>query len=513
MGWNWSLSVLFGTLVIVTGPTVITPLVRRIRPNHNLQTLLEAEGVLIDPIGAITAIVALEFVIHPSEHSFFFSMFSALWRIGVGVVAGFVGGFAIALSLRPKKLIPEGIENIFALAAVLTLFHVSDLIQPDSGIAAVTVAGLVVGNTHKRVLRDLREFKEQLTVLLIAMLFVLLAADVRYEDMNNLGWSGLIATITLMLVIRPINIMVCTTGSGLNLRELTFLSWIAPRGIVAAAVASFFAVALNESGIGGGESLRALVFLVIAITVIVQGLSAGAVARLLRVRRVTNTGYAILGANELSRAVAGALKDRGEQVILLDSSVTACNEAEEEGFKVVFGNALEERTLQRARIEDMAGCIGLTPNEEVNLLFVTKAREQYKVPKRFAAIRQDKGHVTAEMVRNAGANVIFGAACDIDLWAIRLRRGIASVEQLLLNPIDNDQTQIPSTSIPAQFLVPMALYRDGKTYPVDDHTAFQRGDEVSFVVFLEKQDEARSWFDQNGWRPKTTNKEVNNRST
>jgi NhaP-type Na+/H+ or K+/H+ antiporter len=450
MDWEWNIAVLFGALVIVTGPTVITPLLRRVKLNQNLHTLLEAEGVLIDPIGAIIAIGVLEVVLHPSQQSFLFSIYGAFVRVGIGTLLGIAGGFVIVVFLKPRNLIPEGLENVFTLAAVLALFQLSDAIMPECGIAAVTIAGLVVGNFGRRILRDLREFKEQLTVLLIAMLFILLAADVRFEKISLLGWSGMITVIFLMIVVRPVSIFICTLGLKMKIRDLAFLSWLAPRGIVAAAIASFFVVALNKAGIPGGDSLRALVFLVIAITVTVQGLTAGMIAHLLGIRRETNSGYAILGANEVARTLALELKNHDERVILMDSNAAACNSAEGDGLKVIFGNAMDENILIRARVEEMAGCIGLTQNEELNLLFVNQVKEQFKVPKRFISISESEGHISIESMNEAGVSVLFGAPYDVELWAVRLRRKIASVERWIFEPQDESKDSIPISDIPLQ---------------------------------------------------------------
>jgi NhaP-type Na+/H+ or K+/H+ antiporter len=484
MDWDWNIALLFGTLVIVTGPTVITPLLRRIKLNQNLHTLLEGEGVLIDPIGAIIAIGVLEVVLQPSQHSFLFSIYGAFVRVGIGTLLGIAGGFIIVVFLRPRNLIPEGLENVFTLAAVLALFQISDVIMPESGIAAVTIAGLVVGNFGRRILRDLREFKEQLTVLLIAMLFILLAADIRFEKISLLGWSGVITVVFLMIVVRPISIFICTLGLKMKIRDLAFLSWLAPRGIVAAAIASFFAVALNKAGIPGGDSLRALVFLVIAITVTIQGLTAGMIAHLLGIRRETNSGYAILGANEVARALALELKNHDERVILMDSNAAACNLAEADGLKVIFGNAMDENVLTRARVEEMAGCIGLTQNEELNLLFVNHAKEQFKVPKRFISISESEGHLSIESMREAGVSVLFGTPYDIELWAVRLRRKIASVESWVFEPQDESKSTIPISEVPFQSLLPLIVIRKESTILADNIVEFQPHDQVSFVVLL-----------------------------
>lgn len=525
MAWNWNLAILFGVLVIVTGPTVVTPLLRRIKVNKNLETVLEAEGVLIDPIGAILAVVALEVVIHPTGESFASGLLDIVLRLGGGAIVGFGGGLMLALLLRPRWLIPDGLVNIFALSMVLALFHLSDAVLEESGIATVTVAGVVVGNVRTRVQGDLLEFKEQLTIMLIGLLFVLLAADVRFHEIQALGVPGLMTCIVLMLLVRPLNVAAGTVGSDFSLKEKAFLAWLAPRGIVAAAVASFFATALQNAGIEGGGTLRAMVFLVIAVTVLVEGALAGVVARLLGVRRQSNKGYAILGVNELSLALGRAMRDGDEEVLFLDSNPDASHAAEQGGFRVVFGNALEERTLLRAGIESLAGCIGLTPNEEVNYLFATRARKEYKVPRCYVALHLDEGHVTDDMILEAGSHVLFGAHWDTDLWAVRLRRGIAAVERWRLVKKNREEANDKSenggegaaegkgSSDPRtesggeesellgveNVLLPLVLYRGKETLPFDERIRIKDGDEVAFAVFEEQRAAALGWLDAGGW--------------
>ena len=498
LGWNWQLSILFGALVIVTGPTVISPIVRRIKLNRNLHTILEGEGVLIDPIGAIVAVVALEIVIHPSASSFLSGLFGILFKLGTGAVLGIVGGYLLALLLRPDRLIPEGLENVFTLAFILALFHLSNLMQPESGIAAVTAAGLIVGNIQTRALSDLKEFKEGLTVMLIGMLFVLLAADVRLSEIQILGQSGILVCLMLMFVIRPIGISLCTWGSALKTRERMFLAWLAPRGIVAAAVASFFAQRLDQSGIPGGAGIQAMVFLVIAITVVVQGLSGGLVARLLAVRRKANTGYAILGANELGRVLGRALREGEEEVLFLDSSADATRAAKENNFRVVFGNALEERTRQRAGLDAVAACIGMTQNEEVNLLFIRRVREEFKIPRLMAVL---EGHITEKIIREARATVLFGIPTDVDLWSLRLRRGIASVSRWKCL-VDESSLWSENVSLPKNIVnahVPVAVRRNGKVFPMEKGICFGKGDELYLAIFHEKKNDVVAWMHEQGW--------------
>jgi hypothetical protein len=305
-----------------------------------------------------------------------------------------------------------------------------------------------------------------------------------------------------MLVVRPLNIAVCTAGSELSGRERLFLAWIAPRGIVAAAVASFFALELDAAGIPGGSDLRAMVFLVIAMTVTVHGLTGGFVARALGVRRDTS-GYAILGAGPLARAVGRALRDGGEDVLLLDANADASHAAEEEGFRVVFGNALEESTMQRAGLDGLAGCLALTPNEEINLLFARGAREEFRVPRAWVALHSRDGHVTEDMVKSAGASVLFGEQKDLTLWDNCVRRGFGITDWWRFRGADGesdgDAAGLPPEGL-TNALLPVARTRGGRTSPPSALPP-RRGDEVAFLIFTPRRDEAAAWLAEAGWEP------------
>ena len=370
MQWNWTSSILFGTLVIVTGPTVITPLLRRLKVEHRVATVLEAEGVLIDAVGAITAAVAVEVALAPTQSSLTAAFINAAGGLSGGVALGLLAGLLLVFILK-RDFLPEGLENVFTLGFVLLLFQFSNTLVHESGIAAVTAAGIVVGRSE--VSRDLHEFKEQLTALVIGMLFVLLAADVRLVDVTALGWPGLSTVLVLMFIVRPLNVVVSTWGSDLKWKQRLFISWIGPRGIIAAAVASLFAVKLGEGGLAGGRELQALVFLTIAASVLSAGLTGGLVASILGLRRRSNDGWIIVGAHALSRTMAKLLADANGRAILIESEATATQRAEAEGLRVIFGNALEDRTLLRAEIETRAGVIASLPSEEFNLLFAKKA--------------------------------------------------------------------------------------------------------------------------------------------
>jgi Trk K+ transport system NAD-binding subunit len=345
--------------------------------------------------------------------------------------------------------------------------------------------------------------------MLIGMLFILLAAGVSLEQVRGLGWPGLATLAVLMWVVRPLNILASTWRSDLTLRERAFLSWIAPRGVVAAAVASLFVQTISAEvargdarGVwAGGDQLQAMVFMVIGGTVLVQGITGGLVARLLDLRRPANRGYAILGANELGHALGRLLRDCGEEVMFLDGNPQACHSVEQDGFKVVYGNVLLERTLFRARVEDRAACIAVTPNEEANLLFAHQAIREFKVPRLYVALANGSGSGKSVVGRH-GAHALFGAPRDLELWALRMRRKTAAVEIWRYAgrpegrpaddpPFDNSETRV----------LPLITWRGKRVFPVNGDDGLREGDIVHFALLEEAKEEAHRWLVERGWAP------------
>lgn len=493
IGWSWTLSILFGTLVIVTGPTVITPLLRRMRVQRNLHTILEAEGVFIDPIGAIIAVVALEVVIDAGA----FQLVGLPGRMLVGLAVGGAGGLLIATALG-RKLVPEELENVFTLSVVIGLFEVSNVVMAESGIATSVVAGFVVGNmvTGRRALR---EFKEQLTVMLVGLIFVLLAADVRLSQIRELGWYALLAVLALMFIVRPISVAISTAGSGLTWKEKAFISWIGPRGIVAAGIASLFAVRLDEAGLEGGPELRALVFLVIALTVVIQGLTGGWIALKLGVRRPKDRGFVIVGANALGRALAQALRDGGEDVVVVDSNPAEVKAASEAGLPAHLGNAHDDNLLMQVDVEGRRGFVTVTTNEGVNLLLARKAREEHRVPTAYAALYRGKPGVRSDQVHSAGAALLFGRAANLQYWIRSLEIGDARTVKMRY---DGDQPFTIDSIGPGpleETILPLTFQRGDATRPIGSDTKVSTGDVVTFACALSICDPQLEDLETRGW--------------
>jgi len=502
MDWPWQTALLFGTLVMVTGPTVINPLLKRLKVKRTVATVLEAEGVLIDAFGAVVATVALEAALSPAHGTPLVWGLHVVSRLGFGTLCGCALGMVLIFLYRLKRCIPEGTENVFTLAAILALFQGSNQLLPESGLAAVTTAGIIVGNFSTHALRDLAEFKEELTVLLIGMLFVLLAADVRLSHVMNLGWPALGLVLVLMFLIRPAAVFAGTVFSDLQWKERLLIAWIGPRGIVAAAVASFFANAFGERGLTGGYELRAMVFLVIASTVVVAGLTGGFVAGALGLRRPSQAGWVILGANALARGLARLFREDSQETILIDSNADHCMAAQNDCTRIIYGNGLQSRNLLRAEIDTRRGALALTGNDEVNYLFVQKVKEQTRGIALWTALKMDSETLTRKMLHRSGIHLIFGAPIDVEIWDRRFRSNQVYLQhwRCRSNPPRYAEGCHLMTGYPGSGLIAAAMRREKRLSPVGDGTRFKAGDKVYFFVFKPEIDTAREFLKAAGWR-------------
>jgi NhaP-type Na+/H+ or K+/H+ antiporter len=499
LGWPWQTAVLFGTLVMVTGPTVINPLLKRFKVRPSVATILEAEGVLVDAIGAVVAIVALEAALSPFAGGPLTWLWHVVSRLGFGMICGLLAGIGLVGLFRVRRLIPEGTENVFTLCMVLGLYQGSNMMLSESGIAAAAMAGVIVGNFSTYVQEDLAEFKEQLTVMLIGMLFVLLAADVRMEQIRAVGWEGLAVVLTLMFVIRPAAVLVGTQFSGLRWRERLFIAWIGPRGIVAAAVASLFAAGLVRQGLEGGYELRALVFMVIAATVLSAGLTGGWAASFLKIRRPSNFGWVIMGANELARAVGKLLKESGQEVVMIDSNRDHCLAAEMDCTRVICGNGLHSRYLTRAQVDTRRGALALTPNEEVNYLFLQRVKAEIKEIYLYSTLQEGGSSLNEEMLSRHTAEVIFGVPVDVDLWTHRFQQRQVFLEEWRFDGAAGAETDMLSYS-PRHFLF-TGILRGGSLYPAGNRLRLKKGDQAFFFVYGPDAQKASDFLHNAGWKP------------
>ena len=384
----WSIAFLYASLVVVTGPTVIGPLLKQVRVDRQVATLLEGEGVLIDPVGAILAVVVLNTILN-TDAAPLDIMSGLVLRLGIGAVVGGFGGWLLGLFLKRANELSEELKNLVVLAAVWGLFGLSQTLRSESGLMATVIAGIVLKASAIPEERLLKRFKGQLTVLCVSVLFILLAADLSIDSVFALGWGSVLAVFVLMVVVRPIAVAICTWNSNMNWRQKIFLAWIAPKGIVSASVASLFAILLTERGINGGDAIKALVFLTILMTVFFQGLTARWVASWLQITSSDAKGAVIIGCDALGRFMGRLFQQLGESVVMIDTDPEACKKAEADNLTVFQGSALVPEVLDEAGIESMGTFLALTNNGEVNLVLAQRAVEEFQPPRVLAAFPQN----------------------------------------------------------------------------------------------------------------------------
>ncbi len=382
LGLEWPMSVLVGAVLIVTGPTVIQPLLRHVRPVGRSAAVLKWEGIVIDPVGATLALLVFEAIQVSTAHG----QLNLQAMIGVGATVigwtilfgGLVGvaGAALLVVVLKRFLAPDHLQNPVALAVVIGVFTVSNLLQGESGLLAVTVMGVALANQKRVSVGSILEFKEALVVLLVASLFILLGSRLKLQQLTMLGWPTLIFLFGMIGLVRPLSVAVSTLGSSLNWRERVFIAWMAPRGIVAAAVASVFAIRLLEKSHGDNPSISAeqairlvpITFAVIIATVTVYGLTARRVAKALGLTRAGSGGFLIAGANPLARTLAEAVQKSGQRVLLVDTNTVNVSTGRLAGLETQTASILSEFIEEHLDLGGIGQLLAITPNDEVNSL-------------------------------------------------------------------------------------------------------------------------------------------------
>jgi NhaP-type Na+/H+ or K+/H+ antiporter len=373
VGFSWELALLFGALVSVTGPTVIIPLLRTVRPIASLSNILRWEGIIIDPLGALMAVLVFEFIVSGKDHQ-------ALWVFGkmilVGGLSGAAAAYGLATLLR-RHLIPEYLHNVMTLALVVGVFTLANTLQDESGLLAVTVMGMILGNMKNVPIEDILNFKESLSVLLISLLFIILAARVDFSLFIHLGWGAPVLFLVILFIARPMMVLASTLGSKLTWQEKTLLSWIAPRGIVAAAVSALFALRLEELGFEHANLLVPLTFMVIIGTVLLQSATARPLADHLGVSEPEPRGVLIIGANNVSRAIAKALTEKGFRVVIADTNWEDVRAARMDGIATYYGNAVSEHADRHLDLVGVGRLFAMSRRPALNALACMRYKNEF----------------------------------------------------------------------------------------------------------------------------------------
>jgi len=389
LGFGWRASLLLGAILVVTGPTVIGPLLRHIRPVKRVGSVAKWEGIVIDPIGAVLAVLVFTAVAATGTAEEAFT--NVAWALTKTVLVGGLLGVAtgwLLVQLLSRFLVPDFLQNAFFLAVLLAMFAASNILQKESGLVTVTVLGFYLGNQKRVAVHDVMQFKENLQVLLISTLFIVMASRIDVADLTGVGLRGIAFLAVLILAIRPLSVFLGTLGSGLKIREQVFLAFLAPRGIVAAAVASIFALEIAIEGahsdsaqlqrmMAEAPSIVPATFIVIVGTVAIYGLAAGPLARKLGLSAPTPQGMLFAGAPAWAVPFAVAVKDEGFSVLMVDTNYDHTAQARMAGVPAVCASVLSEYVQEELDLSGIGRLLAVTANDEVNTLATQEMSHQF----------------------------------------------------------------------------------------------------------------------------------------
>ena len=385
-GFSGQMAILLGALLTVSGPTVVLPLLRHVQPTRRIGSLAKWEGIVNDPIGAVLAALVFEVLLHPMRERGLLagSMRDLTVTVLVGVVLGSAGAALVVQALK-RYLVPDYLQNPLVLALVLVLFAASNALQHESGLVTVTVMGILLANQRTASIRHVVEFKENLRVLVISVLFIVLAAQIKIDSrsLELLGWGGAALPLVLILAVRPTAVFLCTWGAPLTWREKAFLAWLHPRGIVAAAVSALFALrialVLGEDHPLAVEAERFVfaTYLVIVATVTVYGLTLAPLARRLGLSNENPQGILFAGASRAVREIATAVREEGYAVLLVDTNPRNNTAARMAGLPVLLDSIDSEFVRDEVDLGGLGRLLAVTPNDEVNTLAALEWAERF----------------------------------------------------------------------------------------------------------------------------------------
>ena len=484
---DYRVGLLFGSLIIVTGPTVIAPILQSVRPNRNVSTILKWEGIIIDPIGALVAVLVYELffvasmgVGHHEVGLTQMALKTFFLTVCVGSFFGLFSGWALNTLLR-KNLIPHFLINVLSLAFVIFAFAGADSLQPESGLLSVTVMGIFLANVKTPNIDKILDFKESLTVILISVLFIILASNLKFEQLLSLEKNSLYVFLIVVFLLRPLVVWLSALGSDLNWREKAFIAWIGPKGIVAAAVASLFSLYLLSDKIHLPEELRSdvellvpLTFMIILGTVTLNGLSAKPVAKLLGVIGEDKNGFLIVGANEGSISIAKYLENKGFPTKLIDLSSENVRHAKAEGLIAEERNILAEEN-EDLNLEDVGYVLALTSSNDVNIF----ACRKLKIDIGERIFRLITGNEIKFSALTRPKNILFGEKTDY-IEFIELVRRYPDIQE---NNIDSQEHLEKMINTSSEDFIPLLVQRGSNIMMITVRFDYQfmKGDTLAYI--------------------------------
>ncbi|WP_272991273.1 cation:proton antiporter [Spongiibacter tropicus] len=363
---SWGVSALLGAILVVTGPTVIMPLLKHAKLNRRTASYLKWEGIINDPIGVLLAVLVYQYMLYSGEGPAMGHVLTSL-ALAVSVSFALGGGMAWALAQCFRQgWIPEYLKAPSIIASVLTVYALADLVQHESGLLATTLMGIVMGNMRLRSLEEMRRFKEYLTLILVSFLFVVLTASLTLDTLRAIHMPLILMVAAFLFIVRPAAVYLATIGAGCDWRDRLLIGWIAPRGVVAAASAGAFAPALIEAGFEDAKYLVPAVFMLIFVTVLAHGFSLGPLTRMLKLGSPGKGRVLIVGASPWAIELALVLKNLKQDVIIADSEWARLQTARQQGIETWFGEVLSDMAEEAMALDNIYTVLAATGNNHYN---------------------------------------------------------------------------------------------------------------------------------------------------
>ena len=488
-GISWPLALLFGALIAVGGPTVITPIIRQVRLDREVSHILSSEAMLVDAVGAILAIVFLQFVLTPDTATWI--SINVFIKLIIGAFFGFAGGWLLSRILKSNFVEDIEIRTVLTLAAVWGIFLLADGISSQAGLLAALVAGTTMQKMELPDIQRLRHFKGSLSILLVSVLFVLLASNLNLTIVMAHLWEGLGVFLVLALIARPLSTWLAAIETGLAPPQIWFLSGMAPRGVVAAGITSLFALILIEAGNKEAELLLALVYIIIIASVFVYSFLASPMANWLKVTGRDERSVLIVGGGQMG-AELGRVLANDREVRFLDLNAEVVNNLKRGGFQAVCGNALDPLYMEILHTEEVGAVLAMTGSSDHNLLIANLAQNQFHVQEVYVALQEGDEIKHASMIKQLQARRLFAKPYTFTYWHDQaLRKRLMHETRVVEEGSPLIGHKMVDVRIP-HGIQPLAVCRkDAMMIPYDD-LRFEEGDEISLLLRPERIQEGQA---------------------
>lgn len=428
-GISWPVSLVLGAILVVTGPTVVMPLLRYARLHRDSSSLLKWEGIVNDPIGVLLAVLTYQYFTY-AGNGFNETLWALFAAIAAALVLGGLGGWVVG-RLYQRGFVPEHLKPPLLMVLVLVVYELANLAQHEAGLLAVTLMGLVIGNMALGSRKELRQFKENLSVMLISALFIVLTARLEPAALMALDWRTLLLLAGFLFIVRPLSVWLSTIGASMRQEERKLLAWVAPRGIVAAATAGLFGPGMIEAGYADAELLLPTVFAVIVTTVLAHGLTLGAWSRHLKLAAPADNGLLIVGASPWSTALAKALRDAKVAVLIVDGVWARLKDARHSGIDFYYGEILSEHAHDWVSTQHLSNVLCATRNDFYNALVCRAMAHQFGHHRTLQLpTQQESQQESKRLTRQQRGHLAFDAETGFDRlnqlleqgWMVQLTR-------------------------------------------------------------------------------------------